>query len=157
MSIGNGAAPRGTYLARDPAGWLYGGTDPLNPNHRADMRTELDARIRGYQSQHPDTSRAAAEHAIRTADRQRAERFLARLKRHGLAALVAGPPGPPHDLVWAPDPPDLMHQARAIPLCRVCGAHALLAIHETKRGVCDWCTPAIGDPQPHPNGDKGTA
>jgi hypothetical protein len=45
----------------------------------------------------------------------------------------------------------------AIPLCRVCGARPLLAIHEAARGICDWCTPAIGDPQPHPNGDSDTA
>jgi hypothetical protein len=56
------------------------------------------------------------------------------------------------DAAAKPDP-----TTTAIPLCRVCGARALLAIHETQRGICDWCTPAIGDPQPHPNGDRGTA
>jgi hypothetical protein len=148
MTAGNGAAPRGTYLARDPAGWLYGGTDPDNPSHRAGMRTELDARIRVYQSQHPDTSRAAAEHAIRTADRQRAEGFLIRLKRAGLAALVGGTPGPT-PVLFTPDPP-----TTATPLCSVCGAHPLLAIHEAKRGICDWCTPTVNGHQPHPNGDR---
>jgi hypothetical protein len=39
----------------------------------------------------------------------------------------------------------------AIPLCRQCGAHALLAIHEAERGICDWCSPCINDPQPQPN------
>ena len=42
----------------------------------------------------------------------------------------------------------------AVPLCRVCGAHALLAIHEAARGVCDWCAPAVNQPQP--DGDKST-
>jgi hypothetical protein len=43
----------------------------------------------------------------------------------------------------------------ATPLCRVCGAHALLAIHEAARGICDWCAPLVNDSQP--NGDRGTA
>jgi hypothetical protein len=46
----------------------------------------------------------------------------------------------------------------AVPLCRVCGAHPLLAVHEAERGICDWCTPAISNGhQPHPNGQEGTA
>ena len=145
------AAPRGTYLARDPAGWLYGGTDNDNPNHRATMRTELDARIRTYQSQHPEvTSRAGAEHALRTADRHRAQTFLTRLKRHGLAALIGGPPGP-KPVLFTPDTP-----AGAIPLCSVCGAHALLAIHEAARGVCETCRPSVNGHRQR-NGDRDTA
>jgi hypothetical protein len=49
-------------------------------------------------------------------------------------------------------PPEV---SSAIPLCQVCGAHPLLAIHETKRGICDWCEPATNGHQPR-NGDKGT-
>jgi hypothetical protein len=137
------AHPRGLYLAQDPAGWTYGGT-----------RTELDARIRIYQSQHPDiTSRAEAEHAIRTADRHRAKQFLYRIKRGELAELLGGPQR--HEPTPALD---------AIPLCGVCGARALQAIHEAARGTCDWCEPTTNGHQPHPgtdtsspNGDRSTA
>jgi hypothetical protein len=78
------AYPRGTYLSQDPAGWTYGGGAP-------GMRTELDARIKAYLAAHPDvTTRADAEHAIRTADRRRAEKFLAGVKRGQLGALIGG-------------------------------------------------------------------
>jgi hypothetical protein len=43
----------------------------------------------------------------------------------------------------------------AIPLCSVCGAHALLAIHETARGICETCWPTVNGHQP--NGDTETA
>jgi hypothetical protein len=44
----------------------------------------------------------------------------------------------------------------AIPLCSVCGAHALLARHERTSGVCNWCAPTTNGHQP-PNSDKDTA
>jgi hypothetical protein len=38
--------------------------------------------------------------------------------------------------------------ATAIPLCRACGARALLAAHEATRGVCELCWPHTNSHQP---------
>ena len=43
----------------------------------------------------------------------------------------------------------------ATPLCRVCGAHALQAIHETARGICDGCWPSTNGHQQR-NDERGT-
>ena len=43
----------------------------------------------------------------------------------------------------------------ATPLCSVCGAHALQAIHETARGICDGCWPSTNGHQQR-NDERGT-
>jgi hypothetical protein len=51
-----------------------------------------------------------------------------------------------HDVSFAAAP------TTATPLCRVCGAHALQAIHEAERGVCETCWPTTNH---YPHADSG--
>jgi hypothetical protein len=93
--------PKGTYIEADPAGWEYGmprnvfeGDPDFDPDQRANLRTELDARIDRFlkkaESSGVEWSRAEAEHQIRLGDRDRADKFLRLVKRNDLADVLAG-------------------------------------------------------------------
>jgi hypothetical protein len=78
LSIGS-AKPRGTYVNEDPAGWSYG--NAVTKADREAMRVELDARIDQFLVKYPKASRGDAETAIRTGDRERAEKLLKQMSR----------------------------------------------------------------------------
>jgi hypothetical protein len=81
----------GRYQPHDAAGWQYGcPTYDTSEEEREGHRTELEARVAQLRAQRPELTAAQAEQTIRDRDRAYAEKLLANIGRHDVAAYVGG-------------------------------------------------------------------
>lgn len=79
----------GRYLAEDPAGWEYGVPNfYTGDEEREGHRVEIETRVAQMVAKRPELTEAQAEHLIRERDRDWAEKFLANMGKHDLAAVV---------------------------------------------------------------------